>query len=480
MTPAPRSRNPFPILVVLAVLPALALGWLWRFADGRSAAATAPTTSLAASTPVTLDAPVLSVRRGPATLAQILKSEPLETAAAEFIATLDAASCAMVAVDGRLVAAHNPDVMLRPASTVKLITAAVALDVLGADFRYTTDVRGVLANGQVDGDLILVGGGDPVLSSEWWTGASQFPPFNVTSIEALAESIVAAGVTSISGGVVGDASRYDSEWYADSWAEADRFANVGPISALLANDSREAIDASSNDPAVGAAQVLIDELVERGVAVGGAASRDPASIDAPVIASIQSQPLPAILAEMLTTSDNNTAEMVLKEIGLHALHEPTRAGGLKVVDKMMAGWGVEADEYELLDGSGMSDGNRLSCQTLLTVLQHGSVDDAVGLGLAVAGQPGGTLADTFQDPPLAGVMRAKTGTLSNADGIADKPGSKALAGYVPLGGTSAVEFVLILNGEMIADQRFYRPIWAGLAEVLASYPVTPTVEDLGP
>ena len=55
---------------------------------------------------------------------------------------------------------------------------------------------------------------------------------------------------------------------------------------------------------------------------------------------MQSQPLPAILAEMLTTSDNNTAEMVLKEIGYQSKGEGTRTAGLQVVMERLATWGV--------------------------------------------------------------------------------------------------------------------------------------------
>ena len=60
---------------------------------------------------------------------------------------------------------------MSPASNLKIITAAVALDVLGPGFTYSTKVVGALgADGVVDGDLYLVGGGDPVLASEWWNG----------------------------------------------------------------------------------------------------------------------------------------------------------------------------------------------------------------------------------------------------------------------------------------------------------------------
>jgi D-alanyl-D-alanine carboxypeptidase/D-alanyl-D-alanine-endopeptidase (penicillin-binding protein 4) len=117
---------------------------------------------------------------------------------------------------------------------------------------------------------------------------------------------------------------------------------------------------------------------------------------------------------------------------------------------------------------------------MLALLQRESADGPVGAGMAVAGAPGGTLADAYVDTPLDGLLRAKTGTLNNVDGIADKPGAKTLAGYVPLTGGGAIEFALLLNGELITDMGVYRPVWAALADALATYPTAPTAADLAP
>lgn len=494
-----RRNNPFPALVAFALVPALILGGCWRFASSRtpdavseavpesSVMVTVPDSSVAltdppTTVPDTIATPVISVRRAPAVLARDVNLAAFATAAEAFLPIIDDTSCVAISVDGQSVASKNATVPLRPASNVKVFTAAVAIEVLGPDFTYTTEVRGSLAGGVVAGDLFLVGGGDPVLSSSWWQGPNtKFPPFNVTSIEGLADSIVAAGVTSITGGVVGDASRYDDEWYAPSWAADVRFSEGGPVSALLVNDSRESNTLSSNDPAVGAATVLTAALIERGVTVGSSSSKGVAPVDTPVVASVQSQPLTAIVAEMLTTSDNNTAEMVLKEIGLQAGGAGTREAGLSVVNATLQQWGIPMDGVVLVDGSGLSDDNRLTCATMLAMLQYLSPGDAVGLGLPVAMQAGGTLSDAFEGSPLAGVLRAKTGTLYNYDdGTGGKPGAKALSGFVPIDGGGAIEFAMLLNGPQIAEKVVYRPIWDEFAALLAAYPSGPTVADLAP
>lgn len=480
-----RARDPIATLVRLALVPALLLGGCWKYADSKQPPEVEIDTGVVVTPqiPTALVTPVLSVRRAPGTLARDANAAEFGTALQSVFSMIDDTSCLAVSVDGVLIAAKNAALGLRPASNVKLITAAVALDVLGPDFTYTTKVVGAVGEGGVvQGNMYLVGGGDPVLMSNWWHGPNaKYPPFNGTSIESLADSIYAAGIRRIEGSVVGDASRYDDEWYAPTWTSDVRFTEGGPISALLVNDSREAPDKSSNDPSAGAATVLTGLLRERGVEIVG----EPRAGTAPggtAIAQVSSQPLARILAEMLTTSDNNTAEMVLKEIGLAAGGSGTRDAGLTVMVAKLKEWGIPFDGEWLVDGSGLSDENRLTCGTLLALLQRGSFDDAIGSGLPVGGAEGGTLSDAFViGEPLNGLIRAKTGTLYNySDGVDGKPGAKTLSGYVPLPGGGAIEFSMLLNGPMIAEQVNYRPIWQQFAAVLADYVSSPGADVLGP
>lgn len=485
-------RNPYPALIIAALLPAVALGALWQFASGQKPDAVnvavtppVPETTLVPALPI-LVTPILSVRRAPSVLAQQVNEDALKNALEPFISDLNSTSCFAVSIDDELVLAVNETVPLRPASNVKLITASVALEVLGAEFTYTTTIKGdVGAGGVVNGNLYFVGGGDPVLNSSWWQGPNQnYPPFNRTSIEALADSIKVAGVTSITGSVVGDASRYDSELYPPSWTNDVRFTDGGPVSALLVNDSRESATVASQDPVVGAAKVLTALLEERGITVGSPAVAGAAPSNAEMITSIDSMPLPAILAEMLTTSDNSTAEMVLKEIGYATSKTGTRIAGLAILMATLAEWAIPTAGVTLVDGSGLSDDNRLTCEALLEVLQHGSVADAVGQGLAVGGAPGSTLYDAFlAGEPLSGIIRAKTGTLNNlSDGITEggKPAAKALSGFVPTDSGGVIEFSLLLNGQTISDPVNYKPIWLEMAGIFADYPSGPTAADLGP
>lgn len=480
-----RRRNPYPALVVAALVPALALGGCWSFASGRApeGVTLAPVTSTQpAVVPPALTTPLLSFRRAPAVLSQSVNLGAFVAAGQGFAGTVDSTSCVSIALDGVPVASANADVPLIPASNVKLVVASVALEVLGADFRYHTAVRGALQAGVVDGNLYMVGSGDPLLSSSWWRGSSElYPKFNVTSVERLADAIVEAGVTSITGSVVGDSSRYDGEWYPPTWSQDIRFTEGGPISALLVNDDRESPTVSSDDPTIGAATVLTTLLTERGVTIGGGPSAGVAPSDAAEIASVESKPLTGVLAEMLTTSDNNTAEMLVKELGVARGGAGTRDAGLGVVIDVLEARGVDMSAAVLVDGSGLSSENRLTCSILMEVLRRHDPSDPVGAGLAVAGGQGSTLFDAFADTELSGVLRAKTGTLYNyADGTGGLPAVKALSGYVPVEGGGVVEFASILNGPDIAERERYRPIWSALGAVLGGYPAGATAAELGP
>jgi serine-type D-Ala-D-Ala carboxypeptidase/endopeptidase (penicillin-binding protein 4) len=125
-----------------------------------------------------------------------------------------------------------------PASTIKIVTAAAALDVLGPTTRYRTTVHASEppVQGVVRGDLWLVGSGDPVLSTdEWASNFTREQPY--TSLNRLAENLAAAGVRVIEGRVLGDDSRYDDQRYVEAWPS--RFigdGEIGPLSALTVND----------------------------------------------------------------------------------------------------------------------------------------------------------------------------------------------------------------------------------------------------
>lgn len=481
--------NPVVVVAALALIPALVLWGVWRWASGEARAAddAAPASSgepIATPEPAAvLPTALLSYRRSAGELSRRLNVGAFESALQPFLQTVDERSCAAVSLDGRLVGARNGDTVVIPASNQKLLVAAAALEVLGADFTYRTALVGPAASGGiVPGDVFLLGGGDPVLSSDWYPDSNldRFPVFNVTSFDELARQLAAAGVTEIQGTVRGDGSRYDDEYYVDTWLGGVAGLEAGPYDALLANDSRVlGEDQRGADPNEAAAREFVRLLADRGITVTGGAGVGTAPDGFAELTAIESQPLSAIIAEMLSNSDNNTAELMVKEIGLAANGLGTRQAGLDAIAQTIADWGIDTTGLELGDGSGLSLANRLTCNTLLGVLQHVGIDSPIGQGLAIAGQTG-TLRDIFVDTPMAGRLRGKTGTLNNPPFNEDPPAVKALSGYLPVDGGGGIEYVLILNGPTISDQSEYRPIWAELVTALNSFPAVASPASLGP
>jgi len=137
--------------------------------------------------------------------------------------------------DNRVLVAVNPDKPFRPASVLKVLTTATALDKLGPDFRYRTTVQtnGTLqADGVLSGDVILVGRGDPNLFDP--SGELLDKP----ALQELAEQLRALGVRRITGDIVGDDSYFDLNAHGDGWTAQDLKSIYGaPINALSYNNN---------------------------------------------------------------------------------------------------------------------------------------------------------------------------------------------------------------------------------------------------
>jgi D-alanyl-D-alanine carboxypeptidase/D-alanyl-D-alanine-endopeptidase (penicillin-binding protein 4) len=505
--PVRYPRSPLIALLALAVLPALSLLVLHRWADGEAdayeasrgaiglfdeelnaalAGAESPTTEPLAdddevdfsdeTTPV-LATSIFDYRRAPEAVASVASVGQLETAVSPVFGFVGPTSCAAVAVDGITVTEVNADVSVIPASNQKLFVAIAALEILGPEFRFTTSVAVPPAeDGVVDGDIYLIGGGDPVLTSEDYPIEDDPQPVvNATPFDALADGLVDAGITRIRGTVIGDGTRYDDEWVIDEWADGVAFNEAGPYDSLLANDARvRGRSGLQDDPNEGAAREFVRLLNDRGIRVDNGWGSGIASTLVPVIATVDSEPLSAIVEEMLLTSDNNTAELLLKEIGFAASGEGTRAAGLNAMTQTVEVLGVEMEGVAFRDGSGLSDQNRATCAALLDAVQLGR-GTSIDAALPVAAETG-TLADEFTTTDMAGRLRGKTGTLT---------GVKALAGVVDArdgeaGTAGTIEFVIVLNLDGADGEDLYRPLWLAIGERFATYPAGPPSNSLGP
>jgi len=456
------------LLASVTLVGALTLGVSWKFVHGVAQAVTPIASSAELQE---LSAPIINARRNPKTLSHDVRFRSLQAQLATLSNRLPTDSCLIIDIEGTRLVSVNPDLPLLPASNMKVVVAMVALDVLTPDFVFSTSLVGRTNGSAIEGDAYLVGGGDPVLVTGNYPATEPYPTFNFTRLENLFDALASKGINSISGSIVGDESRYDAERFAPSLGLGIRGTEVGPLGALMVNDGVVSGNPIKPDnPALGAATEFTNTLKNNGIAVSGAPKIGSAVKDLPVIAKIESLPLSDIVAEMLTNSDNNTAELLVKEIGFAVSGVGSREAGLEVMKAKLVEWGIALDVLQFFDGSGLDRGNRLTCNSLMTLLARDGGFGPVGLGLATANQSG-TLREVFAETLGAGKLRGKTGTLT---------GAKALSGFVPFSADQASTFSLILNGSNVANQTAYRPIWNALSDALGGFSGSPTASEIAP
>ena len=327
-----------------------------------------------------------------------------------------------------------------PASTMKLLTATAALQLLGPSARIATSVVSASSGGTGVGTtsrrperLVLVGGGDATLQTRDLPGSAVDPAYwRPATLTDLARRTAAAladrHVRWVSLGY--DDALFTGPSVAPSW-ESDYVTTgvVAPVTALMTDEGL--VDPASAsfdrvaDPAHEAADRFADLLQARGIKVAASVSSVPRSFDASArseLASVQSPPMTWLVERMLTDSDNQLAEALARLVAA-ADHRPASFRGAGAALRQVASEVAGAPATRAIrvdDGSGLSRADRLTATLLAALVRH-AVDDASARpllpSLPVAAFTG-TLADRYRTVATragAGVVRAKTGTLTGVD-----------------------------------------------------------------
>lgn len=405
-----------------------------------------------------------------------------------------------VAETGEVLYERAGEKRFTPASNTKLVTGAVALDALGPDYRWRTRLvaDGSIAGGTLDGDLWIVGGGDPALERE--------------RVDEWVAALREAGIRQITGDVIGDDRIFSHPQWGRGWMWDDLFGgwSAGVTGLQLSPNTVRAALVSGEVPGDAARLVYRDEgpplpidvrvrtgapgsearlsfvpdahggpvelrgwvplaadstglylapahatlylldwlrlrFDEGRLRVGGEYRRPEAGETPPAPESstwsheTESPPLSELLGEMLKPSDNQMAESVLRTVGLEEGREGSPAEGLAVVSSTLAGWGIEPGAVDLSDGSGLSRYNEVTpralARLLRTMWRHREY--ATWLEALPTAGVDGTMRRRLLATPAYENVRAKTGSLSAVRGV---------SGYLLDGRGETLIFSLLLNG----------------------------------
>jgi serine-type D-Ala-D-Ala carboxypeptidase/endopeptidase (penicillin-binding protein 4) len=421
-----RKRRVFAFLGLITVVT-LAI-WLWN--DGHSRGGGR---SLAATPPAPPKSVARAVFSPPWTNRErFALGTALHDAFAPSLAGARQWSLAVLGGDGLLVYDDSSRRAVAPASVQKLIVAASALDALGAKYRFHTifAAEATPAGGTLDGNLWLVGSGDPSLqSSDLRNG-----------IAVLSRG----GVRRINGAVVVDATAQTGPGRNPHWGlDDDGQDYAAPTSAIsLDGDTIEShemvrgVDQAVWTPMTDVSRAVAAQtkalLAARGIALAEPPGLGAAPLDSIVLWDHKSAPLGALESHMLYVSDNHYAEELLRTVG-GAGEEADDAGGVAAERRFLEREGIPVPGLRLFDGSGLSPSNRVAAITIGRLLLS---QEAALYHLLPLGGREGTLAD-YGFTSALGRVRAKSGHLSDVS---------SLAGYANTTHHGRVAFAFLIDG----------------------------------
>lgn len=403
---------------------------------------------------------------------------------------------------GQIIYERNADLVFIPASNFKLLVGAVALDRLGPDFTYSTTVYAtgeINSRGVLEGDLVLKGGGDPIL--------------NTDDLASLAKQIKSKGISKIAGNLLVDDSYFDDQRLGWGWSwddipyyysaeisalninrnvvdvyvrpgqrvgsravvridpptdyvKVDNSATTGGpdieknvwVDRILgsntirvrgvvplgtkANAPEEAITVT--EPALYAGYVFRDRLAREGILVLGGVKSGTLPQDATELAVHRSAPLSQILSLLMKPSDNLIAEVLLKTLGAEIKGQGTTNAGIEVETEFCQQIGMDLTALKIVDGSGLSRLNFISPNNLITLLayMYGHKHASIYINsLPVAGVDG-TLRNRMKGTAAEKNVRAKTGYVSRVS---------SLSGYVNTMSGEPLAFAILMNNHLCAN-----------------------------
>ena len=382
--------------------------------------------------------------------------------------------------EGRTVYSYDTDRLQSPASVLKTVATATALEILGEDYRYPTTLEydGILENGTLEGNLYIKGSGDPSL------GSSHFAPGQNKFLSTWIAALQKAGIKHITGSVISDESIFDTEGVSIKWLREDmgnyyapgsygisilkgtepdipfiRFKNylkAAPVSSdsayiigaplddvrylygvLPANREAYVLKGDIPDPALYLARYLTDQLQQKGIRVDGSPSCYRIEVEEnrwkkgerKEIVTTYSPTLREIASVCNHVSHNLYADALVKTVGLQ--YKPRRnemissfGRGVQVVKEYWEKKGLDVFPLRMNDGSGLAPADKVSAgfmgELLVYMATESAVSDAFIASLPQAGIEG-SVRNFLKGSKLQGKARLKSGGIT---------GVRSYAGYI--------------------------------------------------
>ena len=430
------------------------------------------------------------------------------------------------AATGEVIYDHLGEMRLHPASNMKLLTGAAALETLGEDYRFSTEVLtdGKVTSGVIQGNLYLKGKGDPTLLEQ--------------DFDQLAQNLATKGIKQVNGNLIGDDTWYDNErlssditlsdesyYYAahvsaltaspngdfDAGSvivEAQANRTVGKpatITVLPETDVLKVMNHSKTVAAGGTKDILIERqhgtnniVITGTVPVGGTVTREWIAVWEPsnyalnlfkkaldkkgikfkgdskvalgktpagseILTTKESMTLKELFIPFMKLSNNGHAEILTKEMGKVVYGEGSWEKGIQVIEETSAKFGLNMDSIMIRDGSGMSHVNMIPS------------NEITGLLVAIQKEP--WYESFLNSLPVAGKserfvggsLRNRMKTEPTAGNVKAKTGSltavSALSGYAKTKDGELLVFSILINNDLAA----VTPIEDQIAMVIANY-----------
>ena len=305
---------------------------------------------------------------------------------------------------------------LRPASTMKLLTAITALDRLGEDCRLTTTLNymGTIERGTLCGNISCTGGMDPLL--------------DMSDMRYFVNQLRHQGIDTIRGRIFSNMSFKEDNAFGEGWCWDDDNPVLSPLLVEGKDNFAETLRRELRRDGV----VIIDTVVSQSLRARNLKWRQVCS---------RSHTIGEVLVKMMKDSNNLFAESVFYQLAAREGGLPARAKqAVNAVKRMIQKVGLQPGDYRVADGSGLSLYNYVSAELEVQMLRyayhHQGVFGQLYTVLPLAGVDG-TLKSRMKKTAAEGNVRAKTGSVS---------GISSLAGYCRAANGHTLCFAIINQG----------------------------------